>query len=146
MKFKTYLKTTVAVAAFGVSATAAFADGHQMCTEDVRILAQPRDGLTTTEQFADEFRELSGVGFQIDYLNEGDRRAKSRADASTIGKYNVYYVDEANLAQFAEPGWLVPLLDHYPAEFDFEDFDPVASQRPLMTALFGLRQFKVAVT
>lgn len=124
VKFKTYLKTTVAVAAFGVSATAAFADGHQMCTEDVRILAQPRDGLTTTEQFADEFRELSGVGFQIDYLNEGDRRAKSRADASTIGKYNVYYVDEANLAQFAEPGWLVPLLDHYPAEFDFEDFDP----------------------
>ena len=82
MKFKTYLKTTVAVAAFGVSATAAFADGHQMCTEDVRILAQPRDGLTTTEQFADEFRELSGVGFQIDYLNEGDRRAKSRADVT----------------------------------------------------------------
>lgn len=105
-------------------ATAAIAQADKVCTQDVSILAQPRDGLTTTEQYADEFKALSGVGFQIDYLNENDRRAKSRADASTIGRYNVYYVDEANLAQFAAADWIVPLLDHYPAEYDFEDFDP----------------------
>lgn len=104
-------------------ATAAFA-ADNVCTEDVRILAQPRDGLTTTEEYAGEFRELSGVGFQIDYLNENDRRAKSRADASTIGRYNVYYVDEANLAQFAAADWIVPITDYYPAEYDFDDFDP----------------------
>jgi len=115
------LWATVAGSALMLVATAASAE--LKCTEDVRILAQPRDGLTTTEKYADEFRALTGVGFQIDYLNENDRRAKSRADASTVGRYNVYYVDEANLAQFAASDWIVPLTDYYPAEYDFDDFD-----------------------
>ena len=103
-----------AATTFSFTTTVA-ADGHAaVCKEDVRILAQPQAGLTTTEEFASEFKEISGVDFQIDYLNENDRRAKSRADASIIGKYNVYYVDEANLAQFASAGWIAPLLDHYP--------------------------------
>ena len=123
MKNVSYLKTSVASVAFAVIAQTAMAEGHQVCTGDVRILSQPQTGLTTTEEFADEFFELAGVNFQIDYLNENDRRAKSRADASTIGKYNVYYVDEANLAQFASAEWIVPLLDHYPEAYDFEDFD-----------------------
>jgi multiple sugar transport system substrate-binding protein len=112
-----------AATTFSFTTTAA-ADGHAaVCKEDVRILAQPQAGLTTTEEFASEFKEISGVDFQIDYLNENDRRAKSRADASIIGKYNVYYVDEANLAQFASAGWIAPLLDHYPEAYDFQDFD-----------------------
>ncbi|MEP3631240.1 MAG: sugar ABC transporter substrate-binding protein [Hyphomicrobiales bacterium] len=103
----------------------AAADDHsKVCTEDVRILAQPRDGLALLEKSAAEFKALSGVDFQMDYLNENDRRAKSQADASTIGKYNVYYVDEANLALFASSGWIAPLLNHYPKEYDFSDFDP----------------------
>lgn len=118
------LASAAAIACALTGATVAHAQASDVCTEDVRILAQPRDGLTTTEQYADEFSELSGVGFQIDYLNENDRRAKSRADASTIGRYDVYYVDEANLAQFAAADWIVPLLDYYPTEYDFEDFDP----------------------
>jgi len=123
MKIKNYLKTTAASFAVIFAGQAAIADTHGVCTDDVRILAQPQTGLTTTEGFASEFEELAGVSFQIDYLNENDRRAKSRADAAIIGKYNVYYVDEANLAQFASSGWIAPLLDHYPAEYDFEDFD-----------------------
>ncbi len=106
------------------SAVAAQAEGEAMCSKEVHILAQPRDGLTTTEKYADEFKKLSGAGFQIDYLNENDRRAKSRADASTVGRYNVYYVDEANLAQFASSNWIVPLLKYYPEKYDFKDFDP----------------------
>ncbi|MCX8508718.1 MAG: sugar ABC transporter substrate-binding protein, partial [Rhodobacteraceae bacterium] len=117
------LLTTAATVVIGFSAaTAALADGP-VCTKDVHILAQPRDGLATTEKFADEFRTLSGAGFTIDYLNENDRRAKSRADASTVGSYNVYYVDEANFAQFASSDWIIPLTDYYPAEYDFDDFD-----------------------
>ena len=123
MKIKSYLKTTAASVAVILTAQAALADGHQVCTGDVKILSQPQTGLTTTESFVSEFEELSGVSFQIDYLNENDRRAKSRADASVIGTYNVYYVDEANLAQFASAGWIAPLLDHYPEEYDFNDFD-----------------------
>lgn len=123
MKITSYLKTSAASMALVFIAQTAIADGEQVCKGDIRVLSQPQTGLTTTEKFADEFRELAGVDFQIDYLNENDRRAKSRADASTIGKYNVYYVDEANLAQFASAGWIVPLLDHYPEAYDFADFD-----------------------
>lgn len=80
--------------------------------------------MTLLENYQDEFKQLSGTTFQIDYLNENDRRAKSRADASTVGNYNVYYVDEANVALFASSEWIVPLTDYYPDDYDFADFDP----------------------
>lgn len=122
VKRNTCLMLSAVSAAVVIAAQSAAA--QQVCTSDLKILAQPQTGLATTESFAQEFRELSGVGFQLDYLNENDRRARSQADASIIGSYNVYYVDEANLAQFASSGWIAPLLDHYPAEYDFDDFDP----------------------
>ena len=103
------------------AASSAFAAAQ--CTSDVRVLAQPRDGLTLLEKYVDEFEELSGAGFEISYLNENDRRAKSQADASTVGSFNVYYVDEANLALFASSKWIVPLEGFYPAEYDYKDFD-----------------------
>lgn len=95
-----------------------------VCSAPVKVLAQPRDGLTLLEDSKAEFEKLAGAGFQIDYLNENDRRAKSRADASTVGNYNVYYVDEANVALFASSKWIVPLTDYYPADYDYADFDP----------------------
>lgn len=101
--------------------TAAYA---QVCTEDLKILAQPRGSLTLLEDRVAEFEEISGVSFKIDFLNENDRRAKSRAEASTTGRYNVYYIDEANIALFAENEWIVPLREHFPDEYNFEDFDP----------------------
>ncbi|WP_448950131.1 extracellular solute-binding protein [Labrys neptuniae] len=104
-----------------VSATWA---GGLSCEKPIKVLAQPRDGLTLLENYRDEFKKLSGTNFQIDYLNENDRRAKSRADASTVGNYNVYYVDEANVALFSSSNWIVPLLDYYPSDYDFADFDP----------------------
>jgi multiple sugar transport system substrate-binding protein len=95
------------------------------CTGTIKVLAQPRDGLTLLESHKAEFQTLSGgASFEIDYLNENDRRAKTKADASTIGKYNVYYIDEANVALFASSGWVAPLLDYYPNEYDYADFDP----------------------
>ena len=113
---------STALVLFAMSSGMAFADGA-MCKDTVKVLAQPRDGLTLLEDSKDEFKKLSGADFQIDYLNEGDRRSKSQADASTTGKYNVYYVDEANLALFASSGWIAPLMEHYPASYDYKDFD-----------------------
>ncbi|RZS79340.1 carbohydrate ABC transporter substrate-binding protein (CUT1 family) [Phyllobacterium myrsinacearum] len=95
----------------------------QICTSTVRVLAQPRDSLTLLESYKDEFKKLSGASFEFDYLNENDRRAKSRAEAATTGKYNVYYIDEANVALFAESKWIVPLLEYYPADASYDDFD-----------------------
>lgn len=104
-------------------ATLAPAALAQVCKEDVRVLSQPREGLTLLEKSKDEFKRLSGASFSIDNLNENDRRAKSRADASTVGKYHVYYVDEANVAQFVQSKWIVPLTPYYPASYDYADFD-----------------------
>lgn len=115
---------SLSAGAIVVAPSAVVADGHAVCSEPVQILAQPRDGIALLEEYADEFEALSGASFQIDYLNEGDRRAKSQADASVIGNYNVYYVDEANLALFASSGWIAPILNHYPEKYDFADFDP----------------------
>lgn len=116
------LAATAGLLLSSVIATSALA--ADICSEDLRILAQPRDSLTLLEQYADEFKELSGVSFSIDYLNENDRRAKSRAEASTTGRSHVYYIDEANIALFAESGWILPLTDYFPAEYDYDDFDP----------------------
>jgi multiple sugar transport system substrate-binding protein len=124
--FKSFgLTTSLALACLLSSSplTIAMAEGLS-CTTPIKVLAQPRDGLTLLENYQDEFKQLSGTTFQIDYLNENDRRAKSRADASTVGNYHVYYVDEANVALFASSNWIVPLGDYYPAEYDFADFDP----------------------
>ncbi|GGG83569.1 transporter periplasmic-binding protein [Salipiger pallidus] len=115
-----YTALTASVLA-GLMGTSALA--QQICEDDVMVLAQPRDGLTLLEDYYDEFEELSGAGFQIDYLNENDRRAKSQADASTVGSFNVYYVDEANLPLFASSEWIVPLEGYYPEDYDYEDFD-----------------------
>lgn len=117
------LKAALSVLLIGVSGVAARA--NQSCAGTIRVLSQPREGLTLLEKYKGEFTKLSGgANFEIDYLNENDRRAKSRADASTVGRYNVYYIDEANLALFATSKWIVPLQDYFPAEYDFADFDP----------------------
>src|ERR1700722_15572762 len=108
------------ILAAGLAGTA---NAEAVCSHDLRVLAQPRDGLTLLEKYKDEFKGLSGASFNIDYLNENDRRAKPRADASTVGKCNVYYIDEANVALFAKSNWVTPLLDYYPKDYDFADFD-----------------------
>jgi multiple sugar transport system substrate-binding protein len=113
------------ILAAGLAGTA---DAEAACSHDLCVLAQPRDGLTLLDKYKDEFKGLSGASFNIDYLNENDRRAQSRADASTVGKYKVYYIDEANVALFAKSSWVTPLLDFYPKEYDFAILIPTDSR------------------
>jgi multiple sugar transport system substrate-binding protein len=103
-----------------MAATGSYA---QSCSGTIKVLSQPREGLTLLDKYHDEFKKVSGADFSMDVLNENDRRAKSKADASTIGKYNVYYIDEANIALFAASKWIVPLLPYYPKEYDYSDFN-----------------------
>lgn len=118
---KTILTLASALLAASSITSVAYASS---CKADLTVLGQPRDSLTFLEENVADFKKMSGVSFKIDYLNENDRRAKSRAEASTTGRYNVYYIDEANVALFAENEWVAPLLDHFPASADFDDFDP----------------------
>jgi len=114
----------VAVVAAVAALSAPAAQAAAICSSPPRILAQPRPALDVVDKYKDEFKALSGSTYDMEYLNENDRRAKSRADASIAGSYNVYYIDEANVALFAKSGWVVPILDYYPKEYDFNDFDP----------------------
>ena len=114
----------LAVAGVALAPAATNAWAEAVCSSPVKVLAQPRDGLTLLDQNKAEFEKLAGATFHIDYLNENDRRAKSKADAATVGTYNVYYIDEANVSLFASSKWVVPLLDYYPKQYDYEDFDP----------------------
>jgi multiple sugar transport system substrate-binding protein len=89
----------------------------------VRMIAQPQPAMTHLDTVKGEFEAKWQTTVEIVMLGENERRARSRLDASTgAGSYQVYYIDEANVAEFASAGWVLPLLDHYPEEYDFDDF------------------------
>ena len=72
----------IACAFYGVAASVAAA---AECSGTIRVLAQPRDGLTLLEKYKDEFTKLSGgADFQIDYLNENERNALAMRDLSKV--------------------------------------------------------------
>ena len=91
----------------------------------LRVLAQKSLGLSVMEKSLADYEKKNGTKVEISYFGENDRRAKSRLDASTgAGSYQIYYVDEANVAEFASANWIVPLLKYYPKDYDYDDFLP----------------------
>jgi len=89
----------------------------------IKVLSQPHNEMVVAEKYLSEFEAKTGIKVKIIDFGEKDRRAKSRLDASTgAGTYQVYYLDEANVAEFASAGWILPLLDYYASEYDFNDF------------------------
>lgn len=88
----------------------------------VNVISQPRREWELIEKYLPEFEEKEGIDVVIHYFAELERRSKSRMDAATkAGQYQVYYIDEANVAEFTVTGQLLPLKDYYPAEYDFDD-------------------------
>src|SRR5690625_5628505 len=77
------------------------------------------------ERYIPEFEAEYGVEVNITYLSENERRSRSRLDASSgAGQFDVYYIDDANVAEFGANGWLVPLHDFSPEEFNVVGFSP----------------------
>ncbi|MFM0527336.1 sugar ABC transporter substrate-binding protein [Paraburkholderia strydomiana] len=109
-----------------IGAALPFSALAQSCNVPVlKVLAQKSLGLTVMEKSLADYQKRTGTKVEISYFGENDRRAKSRLDASTgAGSYQVYYVDEANVAEFASAGWIVPLLKYYPKDADYNDFLP----------------------
>jgi len=88
----------------------------------VNVISQPRREWELIEKYLPEFEEKEGIDVVIHYFAELERRSKSRMDAATkAGQYQVYYIDEANVAEFTVAAQLLPLKDYYPAEYDFDD-------------------------
>jgi multiple sugar transport system substrate-binding protein len=89
----------------------------------LQVLVQPRSEWEVAQAWLPEFTAKTGIRVNLNYYAENERRAKSRLDASTgAGQYQVYYIDEANVAEFAKNKWLLPIKDIYPAEYDFSGF------------------------
>ena len=91
--------------------------------DQVRLIAQGVPSVQHAEKYLDEFNAKWETEVKITYLGENERRAKSRLDASTgAGAYHIYYIDEANVAEFASSNWIHPLAEALPAEYDIADF------------------------
>ena len=89
----------------------------------VRVIAQPMPTISLLDKVKSEFEQKWKTKVELVQLGENERRSRSRLDASTGGgAYQVYYVDEANVAEFASAKWIVPLLDYYPKTEDYADF------------------------
>jgi len=89
----------------------------------INVLSQPRREWDLLEKLLPEFEEKEGVDVVVHYFAELERRSKSRLDAATkAGQYQVYYLDEANIVEFSQNNWILPIKDYYPAENDFADF------------------------
>ncbi|MCD1635790.1 sugar ABC transporter substrate-binding protein [Martelella mediterranea] len=89
----------------------------------LRVLVQPTPSVGLMEELKGQFEDKWDTSVEFTRLGENERRAQERLDASTgAGAYQVYYLDEANVPEFADAGWILPILDYYPEHYDFDDF------------------------
>ncbi len=110
--------------AFGFSQSA-MAAGEQCVGKvaTIRVIGQPIPTIPFLDSQKGEFEKKWNTKVEIQQFGENDRRAKSRLDASQgTGAYQVYYIDEANVAEYAASKWVLPLLDYMPKDFDWTDF------------------------
>ncbi|MGO4853568.1 ABC transporter substrate-binding protein [Phaeovulum sp. W22_SRMD_FR3] len=89
----------------------------------LNVIAQGMPAVTALDAHLAAFNAKWGTEVKITLLGENERRSKARLDASTgAGAYQVLYIDEANLAEYATAGWVYPLADVVPADYDLADF------------------------
>ncbi|MGD0330003.1 MAG: extracellular solute-binding protein [Nitrososphaeria archaeon] len=89
----------------------------------INILAQDTNVWDIEDKLLDQCYSETGVRAVIAFYSEDDRRAKELLDASThAGAFQVYYVDEANIATMAANKWIYPIQDYYPSDGNFSDF------------------------
>lgn len=90
---------------------------------EVRVIVQPMPSTGHFDKLKGEFEDKWKTKVEVVQFGENDRRARSRLDASSgTGAYQVYYIDEANIAEFASSKWVLPLLDYLPQSYDYDGF------------------------
>ncbi|WP_159718276.1 extracellular solute-binding protein [Geminicoccus flavidas] len=90
---------------------------------EIRVIVQPMPATGHLDTIKGEFESKWQTKVEIVQYGENDRRSRSRLDASSgAGAYQVYYIDEANVAEFAASKWVLPLLDYLPKDYDYEGF------------------------
>lgn len=127
MKLKNLiLGTTCPALLLGLMPGMAQADDMAACmgkVPTINVIAQGMPSVTALDKHLADFNKKWGTEVKITLLGENERRAKARLDTSTgAGAYQVIYLDEANLAEYASAGWVYPLADVVPAAYDLKDF------------------------
>ncbi len=89
----------------------------------LNVIGQGMPSVTELDKYLGEFNDKWKTSVKITLLGENERRAKARLDVSTgAGAYQVLYIDEANIPEYATAGWVYPLADVLPADYDIADF------------------------
>ncbi|MEI6157233.1 MAG: sugar ABC transporter substrate-binding protein, partial [Atribacterota bacterium] len=88
----------------------------------INVIAQPRPEWDLIQKDIPTLEQETGMKINIRYFDELERRSKERLDASMgTGSYQVYYLDEANIPEFGNAGWVYPIKDYFPEKYDFND-------------------------
>ena len=119
---KIILKFFLILSIIGISLNA-YANSCKGEVDEINILIQAHPAMVHMEKHKGDFEKLMDLKVNVTTLGEQERRSQSRVDASTgAGAYQVYYVDEANIAEFVKGDWVVSLDQYFPASADMADF------------------------
>ena len=124
LKRSTYMALSALLAASALVRPALAADDQCVGkVPTIRVIGQPIPTIPFLDSQKGEFEKKWNTKVEIQQFGENDRRAKARLDASQgTGAYQVYYIDEANVAEYAAAKWVLPLLDYTPKDWDWNDF------------------------
>lgn len=123
MTLKGFMAGTVCAALMPLAAAAQDTSACMGKLPELNVIGQGMPAVTALDAHLAEFNKKWGTAVKITLLGENERRAKARLDVSTgAGSYQVIYMDEANLAEYVNAGWVHPLADVVPAEYDLKDF------------------------
>lgn len=123
MKMKRLLAGGACIALLPLTAAAQDTAQCKGQLASLSVIGQGMPAVTALDAHLAEFNAKWDTEVKITLLGENERRAKARLDASTgAGAYQVLYIDEANLAEYVSAGWVHPLADVVPAEYDLADF------------------------
>ncbi len=123
MKLNHLLACTACAALLPLAATAQDAAQCKGTLSSLNVIGQGMPAVTVLDANLAEFNAKWETEVKITLLGENERRAKARLDASTgAGSYQVLYIDEANLAEYVDAGWVYPLNDVVPSDYDLADF------------------------
>jgi multiple sugar transport system substrate-binding protein len=119
---KILLKTFLILSISGISLNA-YSNSCIGKVDEINVLIQAHPAMVHMEKHKGDFEKMMSLKVNVTTLGEQERRSQSRVDASTgAGGYHVYYVDEANIAEFVKGDWVESLDKYYPASADMKDF------------------------
>lgn len=123
MRLYRLITTLIATFSMSVLSLNAYANSCKGKVSELNVLIQAHPAMVHMEKHKEIFESMMDLKVNVTTLGEQERRSQSRVDASTgAGAYQVYYVDEANIAEFVKGDWVESLDAYFPANANMADF------------------------